>query len=79
MGTAKHRSSNPCCWRADLLLVGEADLDGCEGDVVALHQPLLAHSQEDRAVRVAVQTLGYEPRPHLVINSVLNLKKYLTG
>ena len=57
-----------------LLLVGEGELHGGERDVVTLDQPLLAHCQEHRAIWVAVEALGGEARPHLVINLVFNLK-----
>ena len=58
-----------------LLLVGEAQLDWCEGDVEALDQPLLTDRHEDRTVRVTEQLVGDEAGPDLVVNLVLHLNR----
>ncbi len=57
-----------------LLLVGEGELDGGEGDVEALEETLLAEGEHHRSVGVSRQAGGDEASLHLVVDLVLNLK-----
>ena len=59
-----------------LLLVREAQLNGAEGDVEALNEPLLADRHEDSPVRVTEELVRDEACPDLVVDLVLHLHRH---
>jgi hypothetical protein len=59
----------------ELLLVGEGELDGREGDVEALKETPLPECQHHRPVRVRGQARRDEAALHLVVDLIFHLQR----